>query len=207
MKLAKLFAVIIAGAAVSVSAQTITFTSESAFVAALNSGYYLENFSSLTAFDGPLASLSFSGGTPTFSYDITAAPAGLFVNNDSGLNAVGNFNSGDDMVVTFTSGNVYAVGAEFYLNNLAGVNQDGTIFLSFSNGTTGSAPSSASGPYGFFGIISATPITSMTVQADVNSFINMANLYSGAAPVPEPTTIGLGLLGGLVGLACARRKK
>lgn len=206
MKIIKLIAALFVGSAIGASAQTTTYTSESAFVAALSSGYYLENFSSQTAFAGPLASLSFSGGAPMVNYTITADPDGLFINNDSGLNAVGDYNSADDVLVTFTSPEVYAVGAEFYLNNLSGVNQNGSITIKFSDGTTGSAPSSATGPYGFFGIISTTPITSMTVVHDANYFINMANLYTGANPVPEPRT-GLALLTGIVGLACARWRK
>ena len=139
-------------------------------------------------------------------FTITADPAGLFINNDSGLNAVGNYNSGNDVLVTFTSSNVYAAGAEFYLNNLAGANQNGSITINFSGGATGSAPSSATGSYGFFGINSTTPISSMTVVHDANYFINLANLYSGATPVPEPAT-GLVLLTGIAGLACARWRK
>jgi hypothetical protein len=206
MKITKLVAALLVGGAMGASAQFTTYTSESAFVAALSAGYYLENFSSQTAFAGPLSSLSFSGGAPTVSYNVTANPAGLFINNDSGLNAVGNYNTADDVVVTFTSPNVYAAGAEFYLNNLAGANQNGSITINFSGGGTGSAPSSATGPYGFFGIISTTPITSMTVVHDANYFLNVANLYSGATPVPEPAT-GLMLLMGVAGLACARWRK
>jgi len=206
MKITKSVAALLVGGAMGASAQSTIYTSESAFVAALPSGYYLENFSSQTAFAGPLSSLSFSGGAPTVNYTITADPAGLFINNDSGLNAVGNYNSGNDVLVTFTSSNVYAAGAEFYLNNLAGANQNGSITINFSGGATGSAPSSATGSYGFFGINSTTPISSMTVVHDANYFINLANLYSGATPVPEPAT-GLVLLTGIAGLACARWRK
>ena len=205
MKITRLVAAVFAGAAFGVSAQTV-FTSESAFVAALSAGYYQENFSGLTPFNGsPISSLSFGGGTPAVGYQISSGAGGLFINNDSGLNAVGNWVQSFDLTVTFTSPNVYAVGAGFYLNDINGVNQNGIISITFSDGTAGTAPSSASGPYGFFGVIAATPITSMTVSENAAGFLNMANLYTEASPVPEPATAGLVFLAGIFGLACVRK--
>jgi hypothetical protein len=200
--------VFVIGAIASNATADTLYTNQNAFVAALGPGYYAENFSSLTPFAGPLTSLSFTGGTTTVRYQITAPGSGLFVNRDgSGQNAVGNYAQADSVVVNFSSPNVYAIGAQFYLSNLSGVNQNGTILLSFSDATAGSVPSSSTTtapPYGFFGIIASTPITSMTIANNAAGFLNMTGLITQAgAPVPEPAT-GLMLLAGLAGVL--RRK-
>jgi len=203
MKFTKLVAALLVGTAFGVSAQT-TYTSESAFVSALAAGFYLEDFSSQPAFSSP-ASLSLSGGTPTVSYQISA-PGLLYINQDqNGNNAVGNYVQSDNVTVTFTTP-VYAVGAEFYLTDINGNGVAGTTSILFSGGTTGNIPSTMSGPpYGFFGVTSTTPITSLVINANLSGFVNMANLYTSASPVPEPAT-GLILLAGITGLACARRR-
>ena len=117
MKTTQLVAALFVSATFSVSAQT-TYTSESAFVSALPSGYYLENFASQAAFSAP-AALSLSGGTPKVSYQISA-PNLLFINQDQlGNNAAGNNFQSDNVTVSFTTP-VHAVRAEFYLTDING---------------------------------------------------------------------------------------
>ena len=138
MKITKLITGLSLIAAVSISADTV-YTSESAFIAALQPGYYFNDFSTLTPFDGPLPPQYFSGGTPTISYGIHASPGGLLVNqDDGGLNAVGNFTIPGNMVVLFTSRNVYAVGAEYYFSgNILGALDDGNITLTYNEARQG----------------------------------------------------------------------
>jgi len=175
-------------------AQTQTFTSKSAFVGVLPPGYDFNNFSSLTAGAGPVASFSFTNGSPAVSYTITAPPGGLFVNTPSG-NGIGNYFNTDDLLINFTSGNVHFVGAEFFLSDNNGNRQFGTIALTFSDGTTAVVPSFETGDYGFFGLYSDSVITSLTVANNAN-FLNIANLYSSASSVPEPASTALVILGG-----------
>ena len=183
-------------------ASPVVYTSESAFIAALSPGYFHDNFGSLSPFNSvPLSVVSATGGTPAVTYDITAPPSGLFINNDSGFNAVGNWVQSQDVIVSLTSGNVYAIGAEFYLCDFNGVKQDGQISISFSDGASGTATSSATGPYGFLGVIDSGLITSMTVTHSSLGYLNMANLYLGG--VPEPSSL---LLLGLSALAFIRRR-
>jgi hypothetical protein len=128
---------------------------------------------------------------------------GLFINNDAGANSVGNWIQAEDVTVTFTTPNVHAVGAEFYLNNISGVNQNGTISITFNTGASGSAISQAAGPYGFFGIISDDAIQSMTIVHNSGGFLNMAN---SCVAVPEPTS-GVLMLMGLAGLVIDLRRR
>lgn len=183
-------------------ASPVVYTSESDFIAALSPGYFHDDFSALTPFNPtPLPTVAASGGTPLAAYQITAPPSGLFINYDSGLNAVGNWAQSNDMIVSLTSGNVYAIGAEFYLNDINGANKDGDISINFSDGASGVAHSTATGPYGFLGVIDTGLITSMTVTHSGAGFLNIANLRVGG--VPEPIS-GL-LLAGLALLVDRRR--
>ncbi len=180
------------------SATPTVYTSKSAFVSALSAGYYLNDFSALSPFNGaPIATVAGSGGTPAVSYSISAT-GGLFINNDSGLNAVGNWIQADDLNLSVVTGNVYAIGAEFYLNDINGTNLAGTIAVGFSDGASGTATSAPTGPYGFFGVIDpAGGLSSMTVTGSNTGFLNMANLYV-AGIVPEPTSLALLAPAGLI---------
>ncbi len=206
MKTFKKLTLLAVGLLVTFSAAAQVYTSKSSFVADLSSGYYLEDFSSLTSGAGPVLTLPFTGGAPPVSYVINAPPGGLFVTQPPDK-AVGNFSSTDDIIVTFNSGNVHTVGADFFLNNLSGVRQAGSISISFSDGTTAVVPSFESGAYGFFGMSSGSVITSLTIANDgVNgNFINVANLYVSSVAVPEPSAAVLLVLGGT--LLSLRRKR
>ncbi len=178
-------------------------TSKSSFVSYLVPGSSFNDFSAQTPGDGPLASIVFSGGAPQVSYTITAPPSGLFVNYppDTG---VGNWSTSDPIVISFTSGNVHTVGADFFLNDINGKRLSGSISLSYSDGTSAVVPSFTSGPYGFFGLSSTSVITTLTVEPSGN-FINVGNLYVSSAVIPEPGGAALCALG--AGVCLLRRKQ
>ena len=69
-----------------------------------------------------------------------------------------------------------------------------------------SIPIASSGAYGFFGLSSPAGLTSMTIDPTFN-FLNMANFYVSAVPVPELGTVGLLLLGGSSALFLRFRKR
>jgi hypothetical protein len=187
--------------AVSATAQTQTYTSKAAFIAQLPPGYYFNDFSSLTAGAAAGMSFSFTNGTPAVSYTVSAAPGGLYVNAPG--SGIGNYHNSDDILITFTSGNVQFVGAEFFLSDSDGRRQLGSIAIAFSDGTTAIVPSYETGDYGFFGVSSDAIIESLTVTHGGN-FLNVGSLFS-AWSVPEPTATTLFLLG--AGLCILRRKR
>jgi hypothetical protein len=191
-------------------AAAITYSSKSAFLSGAPAGIYLEkDFPGYPAFS-PQTSLSFSGGTPAASYTITAPTAGVAVFPDAGFAAVGNWNSSQDIVVAFGSGNVRWAGADFWLSDINGVRKAGDVNVSFSVGAatySGLVPSAVSGPFGFFGIdAGAETVSSLTIAADGDLYLNLTNLYAGA--VPEPSTLGMAAAGcSLLGSFCGRRRR
>lgn len=61
-------------------AATISYTDRNLFEAALPTGFYFNDFSTVSnAFSSPVSVVSGSGGTPFVGYEITAPTAGLGV--------------------------------------------------------------------------------------------------------------------------------
>ena len=194
------------------SAQAVPFTSEAAFLANVQTGYYLEDFNSLPGYTNLGSPVSFTGNG--YSYDATN-PDGLYttppIAGDIALSV--NF-SGTAITITFTGGLVTAVGGNIYASDIDGNYTSGAITLLLDNGEsiTISDPS----PTSFAGFITSSPIISLSIfPENFNSgyWPTLDNLIVGQATisaVPEPSTTSLLIVGAavLVGPACAwvRRK-
>ncbi len=176
---------------------SVLFTNETDFLGGLDSGYYLEDFDSLKgSINLYKSSWASSGGSPLFSYTIAAAH-GLYVVNPSGSNpvnpALAAYNVNDSLLVTFTSGNVSAVGGDFMLTDLSGRLRSGTVTATLSDGTL---LNSASGDFTGFASLDGQVITSLTISSPIHDAYHIPtldHLYAAVA-VPEPATMALLLL-------------
>ncbi len=191
-KTAMLIALTMAASLASLPAGLLTYTSKNAFVGDLLPGHYLEDFTSLPVnFDTPYFNVGFTNGTPAVGYVVSAPPSGLY-RAPAPDAAIGNWASADAVTVTFTTGNVRTIGADFFLLDFPGNRSPGTIKVTFSNGTIATVPSYASGAYGFFGISSDTPIASLTVAPDPGGgYINVGSLYVSATQSLPATTVSV----------------
>jgi len=195
-----------ATALVSLSASSFaaitTYTDSSAFLAALTPPSYTENFDGL----GPAGPTSYSGNG--FSYDISAS-SGLYASGDF----LGANQPYETLTITFTSGNVMAVGGNFFATNISDMFIATSVLLAIDGGAPEVfMPASASDS--FRGFTSTSVITSLTFSvAEVDFqglYASLDNLTVGTTAVvnrvPEPTSwmlVGLGL----AGLAATRRRK
>ena len=190
----------------SAQAATTTYTDRATFEASLPTGFYFNNFSTVPdALAAPVSTVTGSGGTPAVGYDITAPSGGLGVFPDAGFKAVGNWVSSDNVVVSFTTGNVASSGGQVWLSDINGNRLAGNVTVDFSNGSQLVVPSTTSGGFGFAGITTTDgPISTMTLQAVPGSFLNISNLS--VAVVPEPGSIALVGLGAAGLIAACRRR-
>jgi len=187
--------------------------------------YYLNTFTTLT--DGvPLAGAqSFSGvtvGTGPFSYNATTSGTGGLwgIGTTGSPSFLSTFDPGATLTITFTSGNVTAIGGNFFNTNIDGFELTDTITVLLSGVSGGSVTLPASGdtPADFWGFLS-TPgvfITGLTITPPVGNdddFAAFTNFYAGAVPTggtsgtPEPATFGLlaaGIAAGLLGKRLSR---
>jgi len=188
----------------------LIYTSQSAFQSVLASGSYLETFESLGAGGLGVGSMNFSGGTPTFTYTITAVGDELWGLTDSGLpsgQAISTTTPDVNMVITFTSGNVTAVGGDFFLTDWDESRMAGTLRVTLNDGTYQDLNSYVSGTPDFVGFTTdiSNPITSLTFNPVSGSYASLDNLRVGAV-VPEPVNVAMGIFGlGLVGVTAGRR--
>lgn len=150
------------------SGGVVEFTHRATFEASLPAGYYSNNFSTETdAINTPASQVLGQGGTPELGYTITAPTAGLGVFPETGYKAVSNWNSGQAIVVSFTSSpnSVYSASADIWLGDVNGLRQAGNMTVDFGAGNQIVVPSTTSGAFGFAGVTSDTPLTTMTLQA------------------------------------------
>ena len=203
-------AVLLAGVTTITSAATTTFTSRSLFEASLPTGNFFNDFSGVPdAFNAPVSSVSGSGGTPAITYTIAAPTAGLGVFPDiSPTKAIGNWNSSQNLVVDFTSGNVFSAGGSVWLTDINGNRQAGSVTMNFSDGSSAVVPSTTTGDYGYLGITAdSAPLTQMTIVGTGGlTYLNLSNF---SVAVPEPSSIVLAVMGtaGLAAGAVRRRRQ
>jgi hypothetical protein len=181
-------------------AGTVIYTDEAQFLAQTQPGYYTETFTSLP--DGLIASpQTFS--TNGFAY--TATSIGDFdVQSQPPVKWLSGGSPGDVIKISFTSGNVTAFGGHFFNIDASGnVALPAFILFDLSDGTHVSLTDPT--PTTFEGFISTTPIVEVLLTPDPKFRATFTSFTVGAA-VPEPSTLALSGIAGLLGLGYARRK-
>ncbi len=181
----------------------VVYTDTVSFLNDADAGISLNTFDD--AVYGASPDLSYTIGA--FSYEISAGGGygtGLF--NDTGI--ISTQNSNDHLLITFTSGNVNAVGGNFWGTEIGFATVLAQITITLSDGTDVTFDSV--GPSVFRGFSTDTFITSMTIEAKsaTGAWATMDNLYVGSAavvPLPPAAWAGLAMLG-LLGGAHARRR-
>lgn len=183
-----LFLVTCAGTPFATAAITGTYTSQAALQAALQPGYYAENFSAYNGYFGINSPLPFAGGNG-FSYEVSA-PLGLYAIPAGG----GSISTNDDrdlLTITFTGSPVTGVGGLFFLNDNSGIYMSGIVTLAYANNTHQVLNISGTGPSDYWGFTSDAPIVSMTIAGGGQgtlAYPGVDDLTVGAA-VPEPTSL------------------
>tara|TARA_R110002096_G_scaffold344921_4_gene538024 strand:- start:6488 stop:7084 length:597 start_codon:yes stop_codon:yes gene_type:complete len=184
--------------AVAGQASATVYTDSASFMGALSASY-TNGFDG--AVPGPSADLNFSDGT--FSYTVGASGAGgSGLYNDTGL--ISTDNALDGILVTFTSGNVTAVGGNMWATDISVFPVNAQVTVSLSDGTVESFASSSAADYR--GFTSGVVITSIFIDADdslANAWSTLDNLTVGTT-IPAPASVAMLGLGGLV--ATRRRR-
>ncbi|MCC5822202.1 MAG: hypothetical protein LAT64_13945 [Phycisphaerales bacterium] len=176
------------------------YTDSASFLDNVLPGFYFNDFAGVPT--GSQPSLNFSGNG--FSYTVSATGPGsnnLF--NNPGLISLDDAN--DSIVVTFTSGNVTAVGGNFWSTDINFQPRAAEVVIELSDGTVVSYNSTSAADFRGFtsnDIITSISITALNPLAGP-AWATMDNLYVGQV-IPAP---GAMALLGLGGLAAARRRR
>ncbi len=190
---------------ISTASGAMMYTDEASFQAALDAGYYLEEFNVYNNWNG-VSSPQSLGPVNGWEYDVSASTGSLWaLAVYSGCLST---QYGDAVLtITFTgSQEVKAVGGNLFGSDWDGNVMSDTIHVELSDGTYDDYDSTA----GYFrGFTSSVPITSLSVSVlgathDENwpgPYPTVDHLYVGT---PEPATLGLLILGGL---AIFRRRR
>ena len=206
--------IVLVAAASSAKATVITYNNseKDAFFNDLKSGAYFESFSSYSGLSEPSGqSFSFGGDSYTLSDGAT-----IEYSSTTGIDAQASvfpstLTNAESLVITFTSGNVTAVGGNFFLTDdtFTPVGAD-SVTATLGTGETLGQPSS--GTYDdepFTGFTSTTPIASLTLTGPsvLDEFVTLDSLWVGQSfeGVPEPRSWAL-MLGGMALLLVSLRR-
>jgi MYXO-CTERM domain-containing protein len=206
--------------ALAMSASAQDFSNSGSFLGAINSNYYHETFAGW-AYGNPIGDAG-TGGTPQVSYagpgangfDWTAIGGTGVPNAGQNLWSLPGALSTEvnDVSITFNFSNstnaVSAFGGTFQDTDQSGVNQNGSVVLTFMNGSTTlhTMTLTNDSASSFYGYVSSTPFTSVVVTIPTTAeFISAGSLYTGAmTAAPEPASFAVL---GLAGLALIRRRR
>lgn len=185
------------------SAQSTVYTSSATFFANVSPGFYTETFTGNPGTYDSGAGFSSLG----FSYIFDAA-GGVEPLYRSGA-FIGNTYSQQSLTITFTSGNVTALGGNFFLTDVNDNPLTGTVTITLSDGTVESFTTTSASDYRGFTSDNGTVITSLVLSAPLAAQFNSMDNFTVGVAVPEPASIAMiGLaIAGVGGYVYRQRKK
>jgi hypothetical protein len=166
-------------------ASAVDYTSEASFLGAINPSYYLNDFNDITGWQSLGSSDNYSGDSGTFAYTVTAPTEGIWGVVPGGNGAVSTVDERNPLTISFTSGNVTAIGGLFFLTDEAGNAIDGTVQIKLSDSTS---QTFAAGSFHGFVLPQGGPaITSLSFMSlTAGDYPTLDHFYAGSsAPVPD----------------------
>ena len=182
---------------------TDVYDNEADFLAAIEPGYYLEDFGNPAAsiLIGPVA--PFGPGGDGYAWTATADDDLYIWGSDyaGGTPCVGSLGTNGPnftVTITMTGADTLAFGGNLYLTDQVFGPVTGDMTVALDDGTSVTLTS----PYAsdFIGFTTDVPITSVTLTPEfvgVNLYVTVDNIYAG---VPEPGALALLALGALAAI-------